>query len=71
MALINIDCKNLKITMTGGYIEVDCKLKKKKCMDCNFYETVIKENSLVELTGLLKPLTRTNKKLLLKGKRGI
>jgi len=56
--LVNIDCKSLSLKIVGGIIEVDCLIKKKKCLDCNRYKSLIKEWQLAELKGLLKPMSK-------------
>lgn len=55
--LVHIDCDSLIQKITGGYVEVDCERKHKKCSGCKDYISVINLQNVsrtVKLTGLLK-----------------
>ena len=60
--LIHIDCENLSLKMVGGIMKVNCRIKKKKCLDCFRYKSLIKEYQLIECKGLLKYLVKNNLK---------
>ena len=63
--LVHIDCEKISLKISGGVVYVDCLLKKKKCLDCIRYKSIIREWELATLTGLLKPISKKNKKLLI------
>lgn len=57
--LVHLDCDELVIKLSGGGMEVDCKLGRKKCLGCRKYISYINiPKTHGEYKGLLEQLIK-------------